>query len=90
MLTHIRDTETFKYFASLAGHSSNQQPRPAKPISQRQMHILYIIARQKNLTVEGLEVHSRRIFNKGIEQLDRVEASDFMRHCNRNIIAIRR
>jgi len=91
MLTHINETETLKHFSSIAERLSSQQINPAvKLISPRQKKVLFIIAKQKRLTTDGLEHHSRSLFKKSFEELNRVEASDFMKYFNRNIIPNRR
>jgi len=85
MLTHISKTEASQHFSSI--HPPGKLNRASvRRISPRQKQVLFIIARQKRLTTEGLENHSRSLFKKSLEELDRVEASDMMRYFNRNII----
>jgi len=89
MLTHIKETETLKHFSSR--HPPDNLNRVSiRLISPRQKQVLFIIAKHKMLTTEGLENHSMSLFKKSLEELDRVEASDFMKYFNRNIIPNRR
>ena len=89
MLTQISETETSKHFSSVSS-SVSERSSSIRLISNRQKNVLYIIARQKSLTEDGLERHCNSLFRKGLDELDRVEASDFMKYFNRNILPAER
>ena len=82
MLTHIKETETLKHFSSIRPPVKLNRVS-VRQISPRQKQVLFIIARQKRLSTEGLENHSRSLFKKSLDELDRVEASDFMKYFNK-------
>ena len=51
-----------------------------KPITDKQKHLIQTIAGRKGLTIEGLGKQVRSLFNKDLDDLDRVEASKFIQH----------
>ena len=53
-----------------------------KPITPRQKDLIQRIAGQRGLTTEGLEKAVKRLFDKDLNSLDRVEASKFINHLN--------
>ena len=53
-----------------------------KPITQQQKDLILKIAGRKGLTTEGLEKQVNSLFNKGLNGLDRVQASKFIQHLN--------
>ncbi|MDA3788483.1 MAG: hypothetical protein PF503_08320 [Desulfobacula sp.] len=56
--------------------------QPEKSITDKQKHLILNLAGRKGLTTESLEKVSRGLFNKDLEDLDRVEASRFIQHFN--------
>ena len=81
MLTHISKVETSKHFSSM--HPPGRLNRASvRLISPRQKQVLFI----EETHYRGADNHSRSLFKKSLEELDRVEASDMMRYFNRNII----
>ena len=61
-------------------------PRPTsideKPITDKQKHLIQTIAGRRGLTTKGLEKQVNSLFNKGLNSLDRVEASRLIQHLN--------
>jgi hypothetical protein len=53
-----------------------------KPITPKQKDLIQRLAGQRGLTAEGLDKAVHRLFNKGLDRLDRVEASRFIQHLN--------
>ncbi len=60
-------------------HSTNTAP---KPITQKQKDLIFKIGGHKGLTTESLDSLIQDLFNKSMENLDRVEASRFIQHIN--------
>jgi len=53
-----------------------------KLISQKQKDLIQKIAGRRGLTIEALEKQVNSQFNKGLDDLDRVQASKFIQHLN--------
>ena len=52
------------------------------PITQRQRELILKLAGGKGLTTEDLEKDCQRLFNEGLDNLNKVEASRFIQHLN--------
>jgi len=53
-----------------------------KPITTKQKDLLQRIAGRRGLTTEGLEKAVQRLFDKNLDSLDRVQASNLIQHLN--------
>ncbi len=53
-----------------------------KPITDKQRHLIQTIAGRKGLTIESLKKQVQGLFNKNLNDLDRVEASNFIQRLN--------
>jgi len=56
--------------------------QPEKSITDKQKHLIQTIAGRKGLTIESLKKQVHSLFNKDLDDLDRVEASRFIQHFN--------
>jgi len=59
-------------------HNTQQE----KPITPKQKDLIKRISGRRGLTAEGLEKAVQRLFDKDLNNLDRVEASRFINHLN--------
>ncbi|MCD4742621.1 MAG: hypothetical protein K8R67_09135, partial [Desulfobacteraceae bacterium] len=53
-----------------------------RPITQRQKDFILNISGRKGMTMEDLKKQINRLFNKGLNDLNRVESSKFIQHLN--------
>jgi hypothetical protein len=53
-----------------------------KPITDKQKHLIQTIAGRKGLTIDSLKTQVQSLFNRDLDNLDRVDASKLIQHLN--------
>ena len=62
--------------------SSREDCPKEKSITQKQKHLIQVIGGKRGLTSEGLDKATNRLYEKSLDNLNRVEASRFIQHLN--------
>jgi hypothetical protein len=62
--------------------NGSRNTQQEKPITEKQKHLIKTIAGRKGLTTEGLKRQVQSLFNKDLDDLNRVEASKLIQHLN--------
>ncbi len=65
----------------LHGTSDYNAP-PTGPVTHKQRELILKLAGGKGLTTEGLEKDCQRLFNEGLDCIDKVQASKLIQHLN--------
>ena len=71
----------YNYNLSSGGNRNGTLPED-KPITPKQKELIQRISGRRGLTTEGLEKAVKRLFDKDLNSLDRVQASRFIQHLN--------